>query len=860
MTYRNHILSLLLVLLAFQPATWSQPNIACDSIAALNALTDSYLFQKDYRDALKVALRAQALTSKNECSQLMCETHLRLAKAYNANGDNENAIRSYLNAIAWAEKLQQHSKLPPIYIEIGNVYAGLQAYEKAKEYFSRALKSIDLEPHSINHVYSLEGLAYSYLKTGQTDKAIEAYSLLDTIATAINLHNTRARALYYLSVLFGSSGNTESSIATYRKLYSLFENRNDTLGMIITLNNISHVQIKAKLHSGSVVNLEKAIDLATNFAVPYRLLAGLYVNLGINYQNIRDNQRAITYLGTALDIYKRNSDHKNSALTLNSLANLYLLRGDLHNASQHALQAIDFAKRSGEKATLSTCYETYSKILKEGNDFTNALSYYEKHLAIRDSMLLLENMEQQKRTQTLSNLEKAEKEQQLYIADEEMKDLLLKQLRLEMETKRQEVELLKQQSELEHLEKEKKYQQLLIAKKENESQLQRALIQNLEQENSINALRIQQKEAEEKERLREIELLQSEAKRKELELEKEAETRKRIIWMLVLSFLALAMMIVGLIAVFKRNRLLAEQKKIIESKNESLERANTEITEKNVQLSEMAEEVRAQNEEITFQKELIEEKNKSITDSIQYASIIQNAVISDESVLASHFADHFVLMMPRDIVSGDFWWCARKGERTILAVADCTGHGVPGAMLSILGISLINEITAHNPEIAANELLQHLRKMIIESLSNTTGKETPRDGMDISVCIFDYSTRRVEIALANHKICIKANNGFEVVKGDNAPIGFGFGIDKEFSIQYRPLVKGTKYFLFSDGYADQFGGDRGKKMNHKMFRELLASSSNHGMAKQKEILTEEFNKWKGKCDQVDDVTVLGVEV
>ncbi len=837
----------------------SQPKDLCDSILLLHSKTDKNIEQKLFDLALKSAQRAMILNNKSNCHNLLAESNLRIARAQIGNGDLENGIRSYLNAISWAERHQQN-KLPLVFIEVGNVYANISAYEKAQEYYKKALNSIDLEPLSNMQVFAIEGLAYSQYQMGELDKAIVSYSQLDTLSVFVNQIQTRIRALHYLSVIYNMKNDFEHVNRTYIKLYELSESRADTLGMILALNNMAFAQIRNRKNNDATQSLEKALELATGFEISNHLLAGLYLNLGINYQNLQNIPKAIQYLNTSLDIHKRSKDDLNCAKICNILANIFLVKGDHHNASQHALKAIDYAKSYGNMQLLSTCYETYSKILKQGNDHTKALSYYEKYLALRDSLLLIERLETQKRGDVFNKLVKAEKEQQLFIADEEVKDLMLKQLRLEMETKRQEVELLKRQSELESLEKEKQFHSLLISKKENETRLQKALIQNLEQENSLNALKIIQKETEEKERLREIELLQSETKRKELELERETEKRKRIIWMLALSFLALLSMIIGMIAIFKRNRMLAEQKKVIESKNQSLEKANIEITDKNVQLSEMAEEVRAQNDEITFQKELIEDKNKSITDSIQYASIIQNAVISDEKILFSLFKDHFVLLKPRDIVSGDFWWCTQKKHRIILAVADCTGHGVPGAILSILGISLLNEIVTHNPLIKANDLLQSLRKMVIESLSNTAGNDTPRDGMDISVCIFDTEKQVVEIALANHKICIVHNEQFEVVKGDNAPIGVGVGFNKPFTIQIKPIVAETKYYLFSDGFADQFGGEKGKKMNHKMFRDLLYSSSKNSMQQQQQILEQEFMNWKGNYDQIDDVTIVGVKI
>ncbi len=443
-----------------------------------------------------------------------------------------------------------------------------------------------------------------------------------------------------------------------------------------------------------------------------------------------------------------------------------------------------------------------------------------------------------------------------------MQELMLKQLRLESEKRKQEIVLLRREGELQQLEKEKAYQTLELTEREHQATLQQSTIKNLEQSNAIKEYQIKQNEAEEEQRQKEIKLLQLEKERQQLEIEKETEIRKRAIWMLVLSFLVLTIVVIGLLTTRKKNSLLALQKVVIEQKNVNLENANKDILEKNHQLSELAEEIRAQNEEITTQKELIEDKNKKITDSIQYASLIQSAVLPDEELLSRHFTQSFVLYKPRDIVSGDFWWFRKTNERTILAVADCTGHGVPGAFLSMLGSTLLTEIGNQFPAIRANELLDELQARLVNALVHENRANPQRDGMDIAVCIFNDKTNEIEFSGAYNPVYILRDEEIIVVKGDKIPIGFREreSLAQGFTLKIIKYLPNDRFFLFSDGYADQFGGDNNRKLMYHNFRKLLIESRRMSMDKQKEFMDESFAKWQGYSEQIDDVMVVGVQV
>lgn len=288
----------------------------------------------------------------------------------------------------------------------------------------------------------------------------------------------------------------------------------------------------------------------------------------------------------------------------------------------------------------------------------------------------------------------------------------------------------------------------------------------------------------------------------------------------------------------------------------------TAIAIDNARLYENLEyKVRERTAEVVKQKEVIEEKNKHITDSIVYAKRIQQAILPPEDVFKTHLRNSFVLYKPKDIVSGDFYWLERKGNKILFAVVDCTGHGVPGAFMSIIGYNGLNQIVNEYNVTQPAEILNRLNKIISSTLKQRADESKIRDGMDLSVCSIDLDTNRLEYAGANNPIFIVRNNEVLEIRADKQPIGNFVGEeDFRFSNREMDLLPNDKIYLFSDGYADQFGGPQGKKLKYTTFRELLLNNCHRPMDEQKTILDRMFEGWRGDLEQIDDVCVIGVGV
>ena len=268
-----------------------------------------------------------------------------------------------------------------------------------------------------------------------------------------------------------------------------------------------------------------------------------------------------------------------------------------------------------------------------------------------------------------------------------------------------------------------------------------------------------------------------------------------------------------------------------------------------------------QKEEIAKQKGEIEDKNTEIIDSITYAKRIQQAILNGEEFESKNLPEHFILFKPKDIVSGDFYWVHEHQETLYMAVADCTGHGVPGALMSMLGISLLNDIVNDNPNISPSNLLDQLRTRVIKELSQDEHNSESRDGMDISLIKLNIKTREVEWSGANNPLWILRNGAAEIeeIKPNKQPISHYVKMDS-FTNHSVNLRKGDLLYLFSDGYADQFGGLKGKKLKYPVFKKLMIKNCNEKMDIQKLLLSKYIENWSRDFTQVDDICVFGIRV
>jgi serine phosphatase RsbU (regulator of sigma subunit)/Tfp pilus assembly protein PilF len=262
---------------------------------------------------------------------------------------------------------------------------------------------------------------------------------------------------------------------------------------------------------------------------------------------------------------------------------------------------------------------------------------------------------------------------------------------------------------------------------------------------------------------------------------------------------------------------------------------------------------------ITEQKVTIELKNKEILDSIHYAKRIQRALLAGDQLLKNSLKEHFVLYRPKDIVSGDFYWAHHVDGKFLICTADCTGHGVPGAFMSLLNISILNEVTTEKKITQPDKILNYVRESIIVTL-NTEGNEESKDGMDCTLCCFDVKNRTLEYAAANNSFYIIREGKLILCPADKMPVGKSPRDNVAFTCRTVELQSGDIIYTLTDGYADQFGGPRGKKFKYKPLEELLLANHHLSMSEQSKILEQTIISWKGSLEQVDDILIMGIRV
>ncbi|MCA6437729.1 MAG: tetratricopeptide repeat protein [Bacteroidetes bacterium] len=354
----------------------------------------------------------------------------------------------------------------------------------------------------------------------------------------------------------------------------------------------------------------------------------------------------------------------------------------------------------------------------------------------------------------------------------------------------------------------------------------RVIRDSLNNENNAEYLQSLEKEYQTEKQEKEIALLSKDKKIQEEEILRQTSQRKSLTVVIILVLIVAAISMFAFINNRKKSNLLAKQVN-----------------------------------EINYQNAIIKEKNKDITDSIQYAKRLQEAVFPETERLNAYFAESFVLFRPKDIVSGDFYWFEEIKEKAFLVVGDCTGHGVPGAFMSILGHNLLNQIIIEEKVTSPAQVLRILDTRVTNALNKKGNREENNDGMDIIICVIDKQNLKLTYAGANRPLIIKRGNQLIDLKPTKNSIG-GIQLDsvKVFRQQEIDIQADDALYLFSDGYADQFGGPKGKKFKYKQLTEFILSIGAKPLNEQKSILLSTLENWKGQLEQVDDVCIIGVKI
>lgn len=314
-------------------------------------------------------------------------------------------------------------------------------------------------------------------------------------------------------------------------------------------------------------------------------------------------------------------------------------------------------------------------------------------------------------------------------------------------------------------------------------------------------------------------------------------------------------------AVYKEKKKVDEENERLIIEKDKLSIDKKKLDEKVKKLWQTSTAIHKEKERINELKLEIEHKHQEILDSVNYAKRIQRALLASNGLLTKHLPEFFVLFQPKDIVSGDFYWAEKLSNGVFsLVAADSTGHGVPGAIMSILNISCLSEAVNSQKLLQPEAILNYTRQRIMEHMANDGSEEGGKDGMDAVICNFDLEKMILQFAAANNPLWLIRNNELIEYKPDKMPVGKAMGEIRPFNLQEIELKKNDLIIMLTDGFADQFGGPNGKKFMYRPLKELIVSINNAALTDIKAELRKSFDNWKSGSEQVDDVLIIGIRV
>ncbi|MGB0523231.1 MAG: SpoIIE family protein phosphatase [Flammeovirgaceae bacterium] len=566
------------------------------------------------------------------------------------------------------------------------------------------------------------------------------------------------------------------------------------------LNKAAMIEWEHNQYQKAIDLYEKSLELNSKID-NQQGITGITSNLAMIHADMKAYDAAYRYFKITLDARLKGTDkvsiisgHINISIVLNNLRRF-------NEAAAHLEEALDLAREMNDADQMKSCYGMLSETYEKAGRHEESLKYFNLY-------------------RTFHEMVQKDKEE---VYRESAKEANLKAQLLEMENKNKQLalrikneELEKTQSELEEM--EKLMSQFGDEKRELYAKATRAdLLQQL--------LKDQETILEEEKRLRASEVAREQ---------------------LIRNVLIVGLSVTAIFFI------------ILYRKNQEKKRINNTLKERNEEVVTQQEHISDQNKKLGYAFEQLVAKNKKITQSINYAQKIQTAMLDYKANLSSWFTDSFILFQPKDIVSGDFYWYAEKDGLSVVAAVDCTGHGVPGAFMSMMGANLLKQIVLGDGITSPELILERLNEGVIESLNQEDTKN--KDGMDMAIYTYDPKRKEVHFAGAKNPLIYIQNNELEIIKGSKRSIGWDARDFRTFEKHTIDVSTPTYLYTLSDGYQDQFGGEKDRKFMIKRLGQKLLEIHQEPMAKQHEVLKETFAAWKGNREQIDDVLIIGTKI
>lgn len=633
------------------------------------------------------------------------------------------------------------------------------------------------------------------------------------IATKINKPSKTADIYIALGTTFKNQDKLDTAESCHLYALSIFKNENFAKGISRAYNNLGIVEKQRgnftkslEYYFLSIENLNKEKDRED--------IARAYTNIGIVYRNLKNFDKAIEYQQMCISIYSELKDTLKAAKAMSNLGIALKEQKKYSEAKQIVLKALDYTvRKSGSKQSIGQLYETLGEIYFIEKDFKTAEEYYQKSIAIGNDLGAVDLI-----VDSYYYLSKSLLSQNKF---NEAKICIDSAYSVTKGIKPGKLQLQVYAAYAGYYAATNDYKQAYSYSEKYKSLNDSVFSSDLSKQISDMEKKLQNEKKQ-----KEIELLKKNESIKNLELK-----RQKIITYGVGVF---ALIVIGLSLFTYKN--LRDKKKaysLLEQKNH----------------------------EIAGQKLIIEEKNKDIIDSIKYAERLQKTILPPLKFINELIPNSFVFFKPKDIVSGDFYWIEKTKEGVLFAVIDCTGHGVPGAMMSLVGNNLLNKIVKEKGITAPRNILNELLQELFIALRQNADDIKANDGMDLTICLFNQQTNLLTYAGAFNPVLIARENELLELKTDKFSVGkHSYEHNFKYTDHTLQLKKNDVVYLSTDGYYDQFGGERGKKLMRKNFYKLLQQISQFNKEDQIKKIEETFMLWKGNYDQLDDITIFGFKV
>lgn len=760
--------------------------------------------------SLKYADLAYDAANDNTLKNCRADAILLKGIAFYTKGELNASKMFFLKALEYSVAIKYAKGIVKSYNSIGNYYFKIAQYDSSLANYDKALNIARQQKLDEDISKAIGNMAPVYAKKGDYNKALELYTEALDLADKKSDMEQVALLVEKIGNVFNDKGEYLQALDYYKQSLAIKKKRGDLKGMAESYANIGNVYFGQD-------RLLEAIDahyqsLRINEKIGNKSsMATSYMTLGSLNHKQKNIKEALDFYEKAKNLILEMGDKTMLSVCYRYIGNVYQGNKKYDISKKYYYDALKIAKEIGDEKGIRESYNILGNFFQETKNFDEALKYFQffldKSKSIDNSKGVAEAyislggvyLAQQNVKKAIDHCNKG------YFIIVDNGGPLIKQAACECLSDAYN-KAGKSDSAYKYLKLYYSFRDSLKSEEISKTMYKRSMDHNYEKKKIADSLATANKE-------------------KVLQIEHDAESRKQKLYIYV-SLGAFLITLILAIGIFTNFRLKQQSAKIIKK-----------------------------------QKEMVEEKNAEIMSSIRYAQRIQNALLTSDEHWDAISQDYFVMLKPKDVVSGDFYWAHYFNDnKAIWVAADCTGHGVPGAFMSMLGIGFLNEIVIEDNIQSPDEILNRLRTKIINALRQKGVQHQQMDGMDLALCLIDKSSSRLFYAGANNPLWIMRNKEIIEIGADKQPVGYLIE-DKShpFTMHEIALQKGDTVYTFTDGYADQFGGEQGKKYKYKRFRELLKSVESEALKKQKEIIEEAFETWKGNHEQVDDVCIIGVK-